>query len=145
MSEPVQTSDVNGKDAADVLAGEGTTPKPVRKTNRKVLWIVGSLALFVILALGLGIGLGVGLKKHSSNALSPAAQASGAASPSATSNPVVPIPSTQPEWRLPQSEYHLGMDWDVTAAPTTRVFNFTVGEIQAAPDGTLTPSQMCLH
>ena len=32
-------------------------------------------------------------------------------------------------------DYSLDMNWDLNAAPTTRIYNLTVSEIQAAPDG----------
>lgn len=32
-------------------------------------------------------------------------------------------------------DYSLDMNWDLNAPPTTRVYNLTVSEIQAAPDG----------
>jgi hypothetical protein len=40
-----------------------------------------------------------------------------------------------PSWRRDPQEYILDMNWDINAAPTTRVFNLTVSEIEAAPDG----------
>jgi hypothetical protein len=140
MSALAETAGLNGKDA-DTLAADSQHPKPPLRTGRTLLWTAGSIALFVILALGLGIGLGLGLKNKSNHGLSPApATGTDGPSPSGAGNPVVPIPTALPAWRLPPSDYHLSMDWDLNAAPTTRVYNFTVGEIQAGPDGTPPPS-----
>ncbi|KAH8811565.1 multicopper like protein, partial [Xylogone sp. PMI_703] len=33
------------------------------------------------------------------------------------------------------ADYGLDMSWDINAPPTTRVYNFTITEVQAAPDG----------
>jgi hypothetical protein len=141
MPAPVEPTGLNGKEA-DILAGDDSHPKPPRKNGRALVWTVGTVVLFVILALGLGIGLGIGLKKQSSHGMSPS-PATESGSPSGNDAPVVSVPTALPAWRLPADEYNLSMDWDLNAAPTTRVYNFTVGEIQAAPDGMSTPSLPC--
>ncbi|KAF4633618.1 hypothetical protein G7Y89_g4490 [Cudoniella acicularis] len=35
---------------------------------------------------------------------------------------------------LDPSKYALDMNWDITAVPTTRIYNFTISEISGAPD-----------
>ncbi|RPB04170.1 hypothetical protein L873DRAFT_1667298 [Choiromyces venosus 120613-1] len=40
-------------------------------------------------------------------------------------------------FRRDPSDYVLGSGWDVHAAPTTRSYNWTISEIEAAPDGIL--------
>lgn len=106
--------------------------KHPKRTNRTLLLIIGAVLLFIVLALGLGLGLGLGLKKSATNTSKPttftATPTSSTATPSATA-------SSQPSWRLDKEAYNLGLDWDLNAAPTTRVYNFTVGTIPAAPDG----------
>lgn len=96
------------------------------KSYRKILVGAGAAALFVVLALGLGLGLGLGMRKSHSNSSTSTAATDTASSTESSSSP---------PWRLAKDAYHLSMDWDLNAAPTTREYDFTVGEIQAAPDG----------
>lgn len=113
--------------------------KPVAAKNSgrlgRSLLLVGGVIVFVVVALALGLGLGLGLKHHH-----------GSSAPSTSSTPTpTPTPSSNPanstasevvqSWRRDTAEYNLDMSWDINAAPTTRVFNLTVSEIQAAPDG----------
>jgi hypothetical protein len=125
----------------ELLHGGGQTQEvekplatPTRKSRKPFLFI-GTVIIFVVLALALGLGLGLGLKHkkasvgggHSSNGTSPNLTNGTGESPDISEN----IPS----WRRNPLEYNLDMSWDINAAPTTRVFNLTVSEIQAAPDG----------
>ncbi|OBT60652.1 hypothetical protein VE03_09932 [Pseudogymnoascus sp. 23342-1-I1] len=141
MAPPDMTG-ATSKDAADATA-KGTFynehPFPTARSRRVCLWTLLSIALFVILGIGLGFGLGYGLKKPSRGFSSPATDSDCpcAVCPCVVEDPRPTIPTELPPWRLPDEEYHLGMDWDLDAAPTTRVYNFTVQEIQAAPDGVL--------
>jgi hypothetical protein len=104
---------------------------------RPVLFISVAV-VFVVLALSLGLGLGLGLKHHGSgNAVGASSTSSASsASPSATATAVPNAVSLAlPSWRRDPQEYVLNMDWDINAAPTARMFNLTVSEVEAAPDG----------
>jgi hypothetical protein len=113
---------------------------PANKTGGRILLLVGAL-IFIVLALALGFGLGLGLKHHHNG--SPAATTSSSPASTPSSSPINSTASeTLQSWRRDTAEYNLSMDWDINAAPTTRVFNLTVSEIQAAPDGD-TPPFLC--
>ena len=105
---------------------------------RKTVLLIAATVVFVVLALSLGLGLGLGLKHHGSgNAVGASSTSStSSASPSATpTNIPNAVSLALPSWRRDPQEYVLDMNWDINAAPTTRVFNLTVSEIEAAPDG----------
>jgi hypothetical protein len=106
--------------------------------GRTVL-LIGAAVVLVVLALSLGLGLGLGLKHYGSGntvGASSTASSSSGALPSATPTNVPDAVSLAlPSWRRDPQEYVLDMDWDINAAPTTREFNLTVSEIEAAPDG----------
>ena len=102
---------------------------PPRKAS--IVVIVGAFVLVTILALALGLGLGLGLKHHhhASTSSTPSATPSGGQVPSFSSFDVQP-------WRQNTEDYTLDLkNWDFNAAPTTRVYNFTVTEGTGAPDG----------
>jgi hypothetical protein len=104
----------------------------------KPILLIGASVVFVVLALSLGLGLGLGLKHHGSGSTVGASSTSSTsgALPSATpTNVPNAVSLALPSWRRDPQEYVLDMDWDINAAPTTRVFNLTVSEIEAAPDG----------
>ncbi|PMD54496.1 multicopper oxidase [Hyaloscypha bicolor E] len=69
---------------------------------------------------------------HSTSGISPN-------STNGTSGTSPDISENRPSWRRDPLEYNLDRSWDINAAPTTRVFNLTSSEIQAAPDGVLRP------
>lgn len=123
---------------ADNEKGAATASKHLGKTFLLVL--IGAVT-FVILALSLGLGLGLGLKHHTSESASSQNVTSSTATstahqPTATAPPSSAGQSTDiPSWRRDPSEYVLDMSWDLNAAPTTRVYNLTVSNITAAPDG----------
>jgi hypothetical protein len=105
--------------------------------TRTVL-LIGATVVFAVLALSLGLGLGLGLKHHGSGNTVGASSTSPTSGPSPSATPTnVPnaVSLALPSWRRNPQEYVLDMDWDINAAPTTRVFNLTVSEIEAAPDG----------
>jgi hypothetical protein len=105
------------------------------KRNRSIS-LFGSVAVVVIIVLGLalGLGLGLGLKKHSDK---PPTQPQGVAANSSTPNPPNSYASQYlTSLRLDTRDYNLDMtDWDIAAPPTTRTYNFTLSEFDAAPDG----------
>ena len=104
----------------------------------KPVLLIGASVVFVVLALSLGLGLGLGLKHHGSgNTVGASSTLSTSGTlPSATpTNVPNAVSLALPSWRRNPQEYVLDMDWDINAAPTTRVFNLTVSEIEAAPDG----------
>jgi hypothetical protein len=104
--------------------------KPSGRYGRLALLVAGAV-MFVVVALALGLGLGLGLKHHHRGTA-----AATSSSPTPTSSPANGTASeTLQSWRRDTAEYNLDMGWDINAAPTTRVFNLTVSEIQAAPDG----------
>jgi hypothetical protein len=89
------------------------------RRHRVILLTVAGIA---VLALVLGLGLGLGLKHHHSSQSAAAA----AASPSATAAPI----QLQDQ---PGSNFVLN---DLSSQPPqTRVFNFTLAQVQGAPDG----------
>ena len=119
-----------------LLDEQKTVPaKKVSGHGRLPLFLGGAVVLLVV-ALALGLGLGLGLKNDHKG--SPAATHSASPMPSSA-----PTNSTASEilqsWRRDTAEYNLSMDWDINAAPTTRIFNLTVSEIEAAPDGGFRP------
>lgn len=111
--------------------------QPVSGNGRLPL-LVGGIVVFVVvaLALGLGLGLGLGLKHHSHAAATPTS--SNLSPPTPSGGPTVASENVE-SWRRATLDYSLDMTWDINAAPTTRVFNFTISEIQAAPDGVIRP------
>jgi hypothetical protein len=119
----------------DVREEEKPSGTAVKKP-RKPFPFIGVAAVFVVVALALGLGLGLGLK-HKKAAVG-GTQSSNGTSPNSTngtSGTSPDISQNRPSWRRDPLEYDLDMSWDINAAPTTRVFNLTVSEIQAAPDG----------
>ncbi len=102
---------------------------------RKPLLFIGILVVFVVLALALGLGLGLGLKHKKSNVGGAQSSNSTAPNPTNGTSGSPDISFNRPSWRRDPVEYILDTSWDINAAPMTRVFNLTVSEIQAAPDG----------
>lgn len=121
----------------EALQEDGAVKKPQPLMGSHKRWrflLVGGLFLLIVLALALGLGLGLGLKRQDNSALAAAPSTTILASPTPTPSPSgVPTP-LQP-WRLDTLEYNLDLSWNINAPPTTRVFNLTVSEIEAAPDG----------
>ncbi len=112
------------------------------KKTRSPLLIIGAALFFVVNVLSLGLGLGLGLKHK--KAATGGTQSSNGTLPSSsngTSGTSPDISFARPSWRRNLLEYELDLSWDINAAPTTRVFNLTVSEIQAAPDGNLSEPQ----
>lgn len=109
--------------------------KDGQKRRRSYLFVGGiTVVAVVVLALALGLGLGLGLKKHSAKATGQPQGSGGNAS-----SPTPPNSYASPDLtylRLDTKEYNLDMtDWDISAPPTTRTYNFTLSEVDAAPDG----------
>ncbi|KAE8443950.1 hypothetical protein EG329_001174 [Mollisiaceae sp. DMI_Dod_QoI] len=117
---------------AEAVMDAEEKPRAVGLKFGKLFLLITGVIIFVVIALALGLGLGLGLNHHHGS--------SSATEPSATPTPF-PTPTglseNRPSWRRDPSEYNLDMSWDINAAPTTRVFNITVSEIQAAPDGVM--------
>lgn len=123
--------------SSETLGEDGAAKEPRPSTGSHKRWrflLVGGLSLLVVLALALGLGLGLGLKHHDNSALAAAPSTTIVVSPTPTVLPTgTPVP-LQP-WRLDTLEYNLDLSWNISAPPTTRIFNLTVSEIEAAPDG----------
>jgi hypothetical protein len=117
--------------------GEKPSGTTAKKTKSSLLFI-GAVIVFVVFVLALGLGLGLGLK-HKKAAAGGTQSSNGTLPNSAngTSGTSPDISFARPSWRRDPLEYELDMTWDINAAPTTRVFNLTVSEILAAPDGNL--------
>jgi hypothetical protein len=96
--------------------------KPVVSSRRR--FVIGGLTLlFIAIVIALSVGLGVGLSARNKKS-SPSPQSDSRASPVVQS------------WRRNTADYSLDMaSWDLKAPPTTRSYNFTVGELTIAPDG----------
>jgi hypothetical protein len=112
----------------------GTTTK----RSRKPILFTGYAIVFVVLVLALGLGLGLGLRHKKSGVGGTQPSNSTSSNPTNGTSGSPDISFARPSWRRNPLEYTLDMGWDINAAPTTRVFNLTVSEIQAAPDGKLT-------
>ena len=107
--------------------------EPIEKPRRKQLFLIILLSaiLFLVITLGLGLGLGLGLKRNGSKLTPPKPSAAPVSSPLQYN-----ISPGNESWRRNTSEYLLDMTtWDINAPPTTRVYNFTISEIEAFPDG----------
>jgi hypothetical protein len=97
--------------------------KPAISPRRQFI-IGGLVILFAATAIGLGVGLGVGLAGRNSKSTSLNSGSNSLASLAVQS------------WRRSTEDYSLDIaSWDLNAPPTTRSYNFTVGEITIAPDG----------
>jgi len=121
----------------------GTTAK---KTRSSPLLFIGAAIVFFVVVLALGLGLGLGLKHR--KAAAGRTQSSNGTLPSSangTSGTSPDISFARPSWRRNPLEYELDLSWDINATPTTRVFNLTVSEIQAAPDGNFSEAQNSLN
>ncbi|KAI9732621.1 MAG: hypothetical protein M1834_003957 [Cirrosporium novae-zelandiae] len=109
---------------------------PITRTKSKWRWawyVALGVGSFIVIALGLGAGLGLGLGGGHHNSPSGTAGSSSGQS-RAESHASKAVPS----WRRSTLEYNLDIaTWDFNAAPTTRVYNWTISEIDAAPDGVL--------
>jgi hypothetical protein len=116
---------------SDDVSGE----KDGQKRQRSYLFVGGiAVVAAVVLALALGLGLGLGLKKHSAKATGQPQGSGGNASSPTPPNSYASQDLTY--LRLDTKEYNLDMtDWDISAPPTTRTYNFTLSEVDAAPDG----------
>jgi flagellar basal body-associated protein FliL len=111
------------KESPNMYAGEDVKASS-RKRNplKKIVIII--IAIIIILALTLGLGLGLGLKHHK-------------ASPSTQNEDSDSLASSNVQsWRESTESYALDFtNWNINAPPTTRIYNFTIGQTQIAPDG----------
>jgi hypothetical protein len=105
--------------------------------SRKPLLFIGTAIVLLIIALALGLGLGLGLKHKNASAGGQSSNGTSPNSTNGTSGTSPDISENRPSWRRDPLEYNLDRSWDINAAPTNRIFNLTVSEIQAAPDGNL--------
>jgi hypothetical protein len=128
----------------ELLQGEGKVPVGEKSSgtttgkSRKLLLFLGTAIALLILALALGLGLGLGLKHKKASASG--GQSTSSISPNSTNGTSATSPDiseNRPPWRRDPLEYNLDRSWDINATPTTRVFNLTASEIQAAPDGNI--------
>jgi hypothetical protein len=122
----------------EALSDNGAVKEPQASTASHKRWrflLVGVVFLLIVLALALGLGLGLGLRHNNNNALASAPSTTVPASPVGTATPTGSPPSPLQPWRLDTLDYNLDLNWNVSAPPTTRIFNLTLSEIEAAPDG----------
>jgi hypothetical protein len=106
-------------------AGPDKAAKPKLSPRRRCV-IGGLIILFIVTVISLSVGLGVGLAVWNNKKSSSGNSASSIASTAVQS------------WRRSTDDYNLGFaNWDLNAPPTTRSYNFTVGELTIAPDGKL--------
>lgn len=110
---------------------ERRSDKYAQHRKNSCVWILIILGtVVVVLALALGLGLGLGLKKSSSSPINSSTIEGGNASAESYASEYVP------PWRSNTKDYQLDFtDWDLDAPPTTRSYNFTLGETELAPDG----------
>jgi hypothetical protein len=124
----------------DTLSDDGVaTDLNTRKSAWKRpsrLFIVGSIALFVLIVAVLGLGLGLGVVRHlravAQPPMRPTPPPLGSPLPGAGSGATV-----MEDWRRDPSDYVLDMNWDVGAPPTTRHYNLIITEGVGWPDGEL--------
>ncbi len=106
------------------------SPVPTTTKRFSLVWIVGAVVTFVVVALALGLGLGLGLRNKNNVDSSPA--------PAPTGSPLPGSGTAQLEdWRLDTKQYQLDMNWDLNAPPTTRHYDLVITEGQGWPDGGL--------
>jgi hypothetical protein len=134
MEKAAQSDEkINGDDA-------DTKAKPMMNNSHRRWCFVGAagaLGILIVLALSLGLGLGLGLKaRNGQGALVATPSGSMIATPTSTEAPSNTPAAPQP-WRRDTLDYNLDLSWNISASPTTRIYNLTVSEIQAAPDGEL--------
>ena len=119
-------------------AGGLTSPPDLKRASKRpsLLLIAGGLVAFVLVSLALGLGLGLGLGHRWSSDLA----SSSSSSPASVTG--APLPGAGADsnaqledWRLDPSSYVLNMSWDLSAAPTTRHYDFVITEGQGWPDG----------
>jgi hypothetical protein len=127
MEENVTQSEEALNDNGAVKEAQASTPSH----NRWWFLLAGGLFLLIVLALALGLGLGLRHNNSGALAAATASPSTPAGFPTPTGTPAAPL---QP-WRLDTLEYNLDLSWNVSAPPTTRIFNLTISEIKAAPDG----------
>lgn len=116
--------------------GQGCpVPSPAavpRSKVRLLLVVVASAVIFIAMALGLGLGLGLDMHHRGGSMLSSTTPSATPSASALTYNP----PIGNESWRLNTSEYFLDMTtWDLNAPPQDRIYNFTISEIEAFPDG----------
>jgi hypothetical protein len=115
---------------------ETATPKAPSPKGRRpaILLVISAVVVFCVLALALGLGLGLGLHHDSSSSSSNATSTS---SPPGSSSPLPNVGNitAAEDWRLNTSQYSLNRNWDLNAAPTTRLFNLVISEGVGWPDG----------
>lgn len=111
-----------------------TKTQQVRPPSSRIkVVLVVLLVLITVLALALGLGLGLGLKHHSRN--KSGVPSTGNSTTSSSEGPSFASFEVQP-WRETTLNYSLDIGtWDFNAAPTTRLYNFTLTEGTGAPDG----------
>ena len=102
-----------------VDGGEDVHQHALPRRSLRGLVLGTLLAVVCVLALALGLGLGLGLKHHHH---STSDSSSGA------------LPSL-----LPTSENNFRLDGLAGQTPQTRVFNFTISQVEGAPDGVSKP------
>jgi hypothetical protein len=101
--------------------------KPKRGNGLRIgIVAAAAVAVVVVLALALGLGLGLGLKSRNHN---------GSDSQGSSSDDDSFASQAIPPWRESTEQYLLDMSWNINAPPTTRMYNFTVGEVSITPDG----------
>lgn len=104
-----------------VYTNDIDSEKNGRQRSFKLILFVAAAAI-VVVALALGLGLGLGLKHKNSSSTQATSQ------PSASSTPSFPP-------LQPQNASNFVLNQLIGQPPQTRVFNFTVGQVQGAPDG----------
>lgn len=125
---------------SDTSAPEKNAPRAIRKPNRshRRRWIAGGLVAFLCVAIGVGVGVGVGVgtKKHKSPEKSANASAG-----ETSANGTTTAEEISREALLGDQGRWLGSSrqFPVSAAPTTREFNWTVSAVSAAPGGMTKP------
>jgi len=99
--------------------------------------IISIVIVVIVLALALGLGLGLGLRSsHSRHASSNGSSQTGANATNETTGTLSTTSQNVPSWRRSTEDYALDLkSWDFDAAPTTRSYNWTLTELDIAPDG----------
>ncbi len=111
-------------DAASEKTHPPVSPTPVSRTGSprrsRVIFASATIGLMAILALALGLGLGLGLKHHHHHD-----------STAATASSLPPLQTSSAD------NFALGKVQG--QAPQTRSYNFTISQVNGAPDGVSKP------
>jgi FtsP/CotA-like multicopper oxidase with cupredoxin domain len=141
LPAPWKTFHMAEESDADAKVAPTTSEQARPPSSRIKILLLALLVLVTVLALALGLGLGLGLKHHGQSGNKSGGSSTGNSTTSSSEGPSFASFEVQ-AWREQTLNYSLDLaTWDFNAAPTTRVYNFTLTEGTGAPDGKQNPSR----